>query len=178
MNMRPALGALLTFSLWVVPHVAADIGPMDPARSICMGKSAGSPCKIGGKGGACEGPHASRMSCVPGADAKLPEGTVVPNEGKPKPGPKPAPAPAPAPDAAPPPPPAADAAPAAAPPPPPPVVAAPVTAPAPAPAATPPAPAPTKPKSGCATGGSDGGLLVGLGAMVVLGRGLRRRRRR
>lgn len=174
MNIRSALAAgLLTLSIGAAVPAAADIGPISPARSACMGQSAGSPCTIDGKAGACDGPHPSRMTCVPGAAAKGPSGTVVPDASKPKPGPKPAPAP----DAAPMP--APDAAPAAAPPPPP-VIAAPVPAPAPAapaPAPAAPAPAPAKAaKSGCAVAGSDGGVLVLLGAAFALGRSTRRRR--
>jgi MYXO-CTERM domain-containing protein len=62
---------LLTGSL--TGHVArADVGPMDPARAICMGSSAGSPCVFEGKKGTCEGPHPSRMYCTPSATPAKP----------------------------------------------------------------------------------------------------------
>lgn len=44
----------------------ADVGPIDPARKICMGSPAGTPCSYQGQQGTCQGPHASRMYCTPG----------------------------------------------------------------------------------------------------------------
>lgn len=64
-KMLLSLSAVVS-TLLLTGHVArADIGPMDPARAICMGSSAGAPCTFEGKAGTCQGPHASRMYCTP-----------------------------------------------------------------------------------------------------------------
>ena len=48
-------------------RASADIGPIDPARKICMGLAAGTECTYQGKAGTCQGPHPSRMYCVTSA---------------------------------------------------------------------------------------------------------------
>ncbi len=45
--------------------VHADVGPIDPARKVCMGSPAGTPCSYQGNSGTCQGLHVSRMYCVP-----------------------------------------------------------------------------------------------------------------
>ncbi|MBP9088873.1 MAG: hypothetical protein KBG15_22305 [Kofleriaceae bacterium] len=92
------LGALVS-TLMLTRHVAsADIGPMDPARAICMGSAPGTPCTFEGKKGTCQGPHVSRMYCTPGA--------VLADPVKPSPDPATPPTPTPTPDPATPPTPA------------------------------------------------------------------------
>ncbi len=59
-------GLAFVMSMFAVPASRADVGPIEPARQICMGKSAGEPCEIDGKSGTCQGPHVSRMYCTPG----------------------------------------------------------------------------------------------------------------
>ena len=77
----------------------ADIGPIDPARRICMGSPEGAACTIDGKSGACQGPHPSRMYCVPGAPVKpLKKHAPDPlDEPAPEPTPTPEPTPEPTP---------------------------------------------------------------------------------
>jgi MYXO-CTERM domain-containing protein len=159
--------AALAICLAGARSARADIGPPDPARKICMGSSEGSPCKIDGKAGTCQGPHPSRMYCTPLAKQPAADRKPAPTPEAKKPVPPPDAAPAPTIDAAPP-------APTPTPEPPP-------TPPAPTPTPpTPSAPAapPTKPttSSGCAVGTADAssaGLLL-LGAVLALG-GRRRR---
>lgn len=162
--------AALAISLAGARSARADIGPIEPARKICMGSSEGSPCKIDGKVGTCQGPHPSRMYCTPSSkQPATPDRKPAPEPKKPVPPPDAAPAPAPTIDAAPP---------------------APTPTPTPEPPPTPPAPTPTPPtpsapaapptkpttSSGCAVGTADAssaGLLL-LGAVLALG-GRRRR---
>lgn len=67
------LGVSAWFAVVTVASVAhADVGPISPARRICMGQPEGAPCTIDGKAGACQGPHPSRMYCTPGAKADVP----------------------------------------------------------------------------------------------------------
>lgn len=153
----------------------ADIGPIEPARKICMGSAEGSPCKIDGKAGTCQGPHPSRMYCTPGKEPATPERKPSPEAKKPVPPPDAAPAPTF--DAAPP---APTPTPTPEPPPP-----SPVPTPIPPTPSAPVAPAapPTKPtsSSGCAVGSAEAsstGLLLLLGAVLAVGRRRRATARR
>lgn len=155
-------------SRWLLPFVLAttivgslggaaraDIGPMEPARSICMGKSDGAACTIDGKAGTCQGPHPSRMYCTVGGPAQPTPEPAKPDPVEPaKPEPKPDPVePAkPAPTE-------------------------PTAAPTEPKLPLNPQPAPTSPKTGCTAGtGGDGlGALVLVGAALGIGR--RRSRR-
>jgi uncharacterized protein (TIGR03382 family) len=51
--------------LLMSPLAHADIGPIEPARQICMGQAEGAACTIDGQPGVCHGPHPSRMYCTP-----------------------------------------------------------------------------------------------------------------
>ena len=76
-----AVALLAWLALGNAAAARADVGPIDPARQVCMGSSAGAPCTYQGKEGTCQGPHPSRMYCTPGP-SKKPEPPVTP---KPKP---------------------------------------------------------------------------------------------
>jgi outer membrane biosynthesis protein TonB len=145
--------------------VLADIGPVEPARQICMGMAKDAPCQIDGKSGTCQGAHPSMMYCTV-LDATAPSPTTTkpakPTATEPT---KPAPtesvtATPPAPDPAP----------------------APATVPAtkpPTATSTPPAPqpAPERKKGGCAASSPESGLLpfVMIGVLVFCVRAHRNR---
>ena len=65
--LRVAVGASMAFVTMsgAAKEASADIGPIEPARRICMGQAAGAPCEIDGRAGTCQGPHPSRMYCTP-----------------------------------------------------------------------------------------------------------------
>lgn len=145
----------------VAGQARADVGPIEPAREICMGQAEGSPCKIDGRAGTCHGPHPSRMYCTPMTEPAKPAPAR-----KPAPSPEPAPEPAPAPTPEPAPTPAPEPTQVAPAPPTPP--------PSPAPAPVTPEPKPAR-KGSCSSSTPGGGWLSLLVAGLVLGRSRRRR---
>jgi uncharacterized protein (TIGR03382 family) len=67
--LRPGIGCSAALVIITLARAAiADIGPIEPARQICMGSAAGAPCEIDGKKGTCQGPHPSRMYCTVAAE--------------------------------------------------------------------------------------------------------------
>jgi hypothetical protein len=78
-NMNRAVVSAITIAtMWLgLNSASADIGPIDPAREICMGADQGSPCVFEGKKGTCEGPHPSRYYCTPSKDTAAPAPAVI-----------------------------------------------------------------------------------------------------
>jgi MYXO-CTERM domain-containing protein len=76
------LGALIAVAAMVgVGRASADVGPIDPARKICMGLPTGTDCMYEGKKGTCQGPHPSRMYCVTNAGSASNAGSAETNAG-------------------------------------------------------------------------------------------------
>src|ERR1043165_6762022 len=79
---RSFLGALVVLATAAgAERVTADVGPIDPARKICMGSPAGTECTYEGKKGACQGPHPSRMYCVTSAGSASNAGSAETSAG-------------------------------------------------------------------------------------------------
>lgn len=76
------LGALVALATAAgAERASADVGPIDPARKICMGSPAGAECTYEGKKGTCQGPHPSRMYCVTSAGSASNAGSAETSAG-------------------------------------------------------------------------------------------------
>jgi MYXO-CTERM domain-containing protein len=76
------LGALVVIATAAgAERASADVGPIDPARKICMGSPAGTECTYEGKKGTCQGPHPSRMYCVTNAGSASNAGSAETSAG-------------------------------------------------------------------------------------------------